>query len=85
MLILICLIATISILFHFDKGTYINFILISYCFYLFAIKKYQDILLIFLSLITFWSIAIGLIGLEEFTAYLDNFKTIIFIVNCVVA
>ena len=77
-IILICLIATISILFHFDKGTYINFILISYCFYLFAIKKYQDILLIFLSLITFWSIAIGLIGLEEFTAYLDNFKTIIF-------
>ena len=77
-IILICLIATISILFHFDKGTYINFILISYCFYLLAIKKYKDIVLIFLSLITFWSITISLIGIEEFIAYLDNFKTIVF-------
>jgi len=77
-IILICLIATISIFFHFDKGTYINFILISYCFYLLAIKKYKDIVLIFLSLITFWSITISLIGIEEFIAYLDNFKTIVF-------
>ena len=49
-LILICLIATFSILFQIDKGAYINFILIFYFFYLFFIKKYKDILLIFLVL-----------------------------------
>jgi len=76
--ILICLIATISILFHFDRGVYINFILIFYCLYLFVIKKYNDVLLIFFSLVICWTIAINLIGFNEFVAYLDNFKTIIF-------
>ena len=76
-LILICLIATFSILFQIDKGAYINFILIFYFFYLFFIKKYKDILLIFLVLFFSWVIVINLIGFDEFKAYLDNTKMMI--------
>ena len=81
--ILICLIATISILFHFDIGAYINFILIFYCLYLFVVKKYNDILLIFFSLVICWTIAINLIGFDEFLAFLDNIKTIIFSIDLI--
>ena len=80
-IILICLIATISILFHVDTGTYLNFILIFYCFYLLTIKKYNYIALIFFSLAIFWSITISLIGIDEFKAFVDNIKTMIFIID----
>lgn len=73
----ICLIATTSILFHIDTGVYINFILIFFCLYLFIVKKYHDILLIFFSLIIFWIIAINLIGFSEFKVFLHNSKTMI--------
>ena len=75
--IFICVIATASILLHIDTGTYINFILISFCLYLFMVKKYYDILLIFFSLIICWIIAINLIGFSEFKVFLHNSKTMI--------
>ena len=62
--ILISLIASVSILFHNDIGFYLNFILFFYILYLLVIKKYSEILLIFSSLIIFWSIAINLIGFD---------------------
>ena len=76
-IILICSIATISIIFQIDRGAYINFILIFYLLYLLAARQYKDILLIFFSLIIFWTITINLIGFDEFKAYLDNSKTMI--------
>ena len=76
-IILICFTATIALLFHIDIGSYINFILAFYCLYLFVAKKYNDILLIFFSLIIWWIVAINLIGLDEFKAFLDNSKTMI--------
>ena len=75
--ILICLIATISILFHNDIGFYLNFLLFFYILYLLVIKKNSEIVLIFLSLIIFWFIAIRLIGFDEFKVFLDHTKTII--------
>ena len=80
-IILICLIATISILFHIDIGIYINFILIFYCLYLLAIKKYNDIVLIFLSLTICWTITINVIGFDEFKAFLDNTRTLILTID----
>jgi hypothetical protein len=74
----ISLIATISFLLHIDIGFYLNFLLIFYILYLLVIKKYSEILLIFSSLIIFWFIAIHLIGFDEFKAFLDHMKTIIF-------
>ena len=74
-IILICLIATISVLLQIDKGAYINFILAFYCLYLLFAKKYKDVLLIFFSLIICWVIAINLIGFDEFKAFLNNTKT----------
>ena len=74
-IILICLIATISILLQIDRGAYIYFILIFYFLYLLIAKKYNDILLIVFSLIICWTIVINLIGLDEFKAFLDNTKT----------
>ena len=82
-IILICLIATISILFHIDTGAYLNFIIIFYCFYLLAIKKYNYIALIFFSLAICWAITISLIGLDEFKAFVDNTKTMIFTIDLV--
>jgi hypothetical protein len=76
--ILISLVATISILFHIDSGVYLNFILIFYCLYLLFAKKYNDFLLILFSLIASWFITIQLIGLDEFKAFLDHTKTIVF-------
>ena len=75
--IFICLIATFSILFQIDKGIYIYFILTFYCLYLLAAKKYKDIILIFFSLIIFWTITINLIGFDEIKAFLENTKTMI--------
>ena len=75
--VLISFVATISILFHIDIGIYLNFILATYCLYLLLAKKYNDILLIILSLIIFWTIAIGIIGFDEFKAFLENSKLII--------
>ena len=74
-IILICLIATISVLLQIDRGAYIYFILIFYFLYLLIAKKYNDILLIIFSLIICWTIAINLIGLDEFKTFLDNTKT----------
>jgi len=79
--ILISLIATISILFHIDTGLYLYIILFFYILYLFLIKKHKEILLIFYSLIIFWSIAIYLIGFDEFKAFLDQTKTAILTMN----
>ena len=79
--ILICFAAIISILLHIDIGIYINFILIFYCLYLLVIKKYKDILLIFFSLIISWAIVIGLVGLDEFKAFIDNTKTTILLLD----
>lgn len=76
--ILICLIATISILLHNDTGFYLNFLLFFYILYLLVIKKNSEVALIFLSLIIFWLIAIRLIGFDEFKVFLDHTKTIIF-------
>ena len=73
-IILICLIATISVLLQIDRGAYIYFILIFYFLYLLIAKKYNDVLLIIFSLIICWTIAINLIGLDEFKAFLDNTK-----------
>ena len=75
--ILISLVATVSILFHIDIGIYLNFILVAYCFYLLLAKKYNEILFIILSSIIFWTIAIGIIGFDEFKAFLENSKVII--------
>jgi hypothetical protein len=74
--ILIVLVATVSVLFHIDMGFYINFILVFYCLYLFIIKKFKDIILIFLSLIICWTVTINLIGFDEFKAFLYNSVTI---------
>ena len=41
--VLICLIATVSLIFHIDIGFYINFILICYLFYLLIIRKYKEL------------------------------------------
>ena len=71
----ICCISTISILLHIDIGFYLNFLLIFYSLYLISIKKYNELLLIFLSVIIFWYIAIYLIGFDEFKAFLDHAKT----------
>ena len=81
---LICFISIISILLHYDTGIYINFILISYCFYLFASKKYKDIFLIFISLTIFWVIAINLLSLEEFKAFLKNTITMVTSINLMI-
>ena len=75
--ILICLLATVSILLHIDTGIYINFILFFYFLYLLIIKKYNDIILIFLSLSIFWIIVINLISFEEFLAFIENAKIMI--------
>ena len=74
---LICLLATITILFQIDRGAYIYFVLIFYCFYLLIAKKYNDLLLFFSSLVVCWFVAINFIGFEEFKAFLDNSKTMI--------
>ena len=79
--ILISLIATISILFHIDTGFYLNLILVFYILYLLTIKKYNEILLIFSSLVIFWIIVISLIGFDEFKAFLDHTKSIIFSID----
>ena len=75
--ILVTFVATISVLFHIDIGFYLNFILVSYCFYLLLAKKYNEIFLIIFSLIIFWAIAISVIGFDEFLAFLENSKAII--------
>ena len=75
--ILICLIATISILLHIDTGIYINFILFFYFLYLLIIKKYFDAILILASFLIFWIIAINFISFEEFVAFLENTKAMI--------
>ena len=72
--ILICLIATASILLQIDRGAYIYFVLFFYFLYLLIAKKYNETLLIFFTLIICWIIAINLIGFEEFQAYLENTK-----------
>ena len=79
--VLICLIATISLLFLIDIGFYLNFILFFYIFYLFIIKKYTNILVIFLSLITFWFISISILSFDEFKAFLDHTKSMILSVD----
>ncbi len=74
--ILISVIASVAILFHIDTGVYLNFVLMTYCFYLFFLRKYNDILLILSSLLIFWILTIYLIGLDEFKAFLDHAKMI---------
>ena len=74
-IILICLIATVSILLQIDRGAYIYFVLFFYFLYSLIAKKYNDALLIFFSLIICWIIVINLIGFDEFQAYLENTKT----------
>ena len=69
-IILICLLSTVTILLQIDRGVYINCILTFYCLYLLFAKKYNDILLIFLSLVVCWGIAINFIGFNEFLAFL---------------
>ena len=64
-IILICLIATVSILLQIDRGTYIYFVLFFYFLYSLIAKKYNDALLIFFSLIICWIIVINLIGFED--------------------
>ena len=53
LLISISLIATISLLFHIDTGFYTNFIILSYVFYLFILKKYKEAFIILLSFLAF--------------------------------
>jgi len=77
-LISITLISTISALMHIDTGFYINFILLSYIFYLFILKKYKEIFVIFLSLFIFWLLIIYFISFEEFKAFLDHSISMIF-------
>jgi len=79
--VFISLIATVSIIFHIDIGFYINFILISYLFYLLIIKKYKELLVILFSIITFWLILINVIGFDEFYAFLSHTKNMIFSVD----
>ncbi len=73
-IILTCLIATISIFLQIDRGSYINLILIFYFLYLIFAKKYNDAFLVFISLVVAWVIAVNLIGVNEFKAYLENSK-----------
>ena len=76
-IITICLTATTAIFLHIDIGIYLNFILTFYCLYLFITKKYNNIILIFHSLIICWAIIIAIIGFDEFKAFLENSKAMI--------
>ena len=71
------LIATLSFLFHVDIGIYINFILFFYFLYLIITKKYNDILLLLLSLFIVWSLTIFVVGLDEIVAFFKNTKSIV--------
>jgi len=72
--VLICVISTLSIILHIDTGAYLNFILIFYSFYLLITKKYKDIFIILVSLSLCWGIIIIFFGINEFFAFIENFK-----------
>lgn len=71
---LICFISTASMLLQIDRGAYINFVLIFYFFYSVIAKKYNESILIFLSLLLCWILAINIIGFDEFKSFLENTK-----------
>jgi len=77
------LIATLSFLFHIDIGIYINFILFFYFLYLIITKKYNDILLLLLSLFIVWSLTIFVVGLDEIVAFFKNTKSIVSSMNLI--
>ena len=79
--VFISLIATVSLIFHIDIGFYLNFILFCYLFYLLIIKKYKELIVILISIITFWLILINIIGFEEFAAFLNHTKNMILSVD----
>jgi len=73
----ITFIAFISLIFHFDVGTYLYALLFLYTLYLIIIKKFNHFFLIYILLILLWSIFIYIVGIEEFYSFIENFILII--------
>jgi len=74
---IITFIAFVSLIFHFDIGTYLYALLFLYTFYLIIIKKFNYFFLIYFLLILFWSIFIYIVGIEEFYSLIENFILIV--------
>jgi len=74
---IITFIVFISLIFHFDIGTYLYALLFSYTIYLIIIKKFNYFFLIYFMLILFWSIFIYIVGIEEFYSLIENYLLIV--------
>ena len=67
----------LSILFYWDIGTYINFLLILFLIYLFFVKKIHDLLTISISIILSWSIFCVFLPNEELKEFFNQYNFII--------
>lgn len=72
-LLILSLISNCSILFHYDIGTYLNFLNLLLLVYFFLGKKYKLILYLVFYYIVFWLIALFYIGIEEINLFLNHY------------
>jgi len=74
---IITFIVFVSLIFHFDIGTYLYALLFLYTFYLIMIKKFNYFFLIYFLLILFWLVFIYIVGIEEFYDFIENYLLIV--------